>query len=62
MTDGKRENRNQGSVKKRVPIYFKRGLDLRKRRTRSDCNGAGASEDPGHGTEGQKILWADTVF
>ena len=35
---------------KRALIYFKRGLDLRKRRTRSDCNGAGASEDPGHGT------------
>ena len=61
-TDGKRENRNQGSVKKRVPIYFKRGLDLRKRRTRSDCNGAGASEGPGHGTEGQKISWVYTVF
>lgn len=27
---------------------------MRKRRTRSDCNGAGASEGPGHGTEGQK--------
>ena len=62
MTDGKRENRNQGSVKKRVPIYFKRGLDLRKRRTRSDCNGAGTSEGPGHGREKKKILWADTVF
>lgn len=35
---------------------------MRKRRTRSDCNGAGASEGPGHGTEGQTISWVYTVF